>query len=110
MPPAMREVVDEFGRNRPCAANSHAYRSLAPSLTETLYALGVQDRLVGDTDYCDYPPDAQKKKKVGGVINPISRKLPLSTLTSFLSPRKSIASTRSAPSRRSAFPPMHRRS
>ena len=44
--------------------------SLAPSLTETVYALGLQDRLVGDTDYCDYPPDAQKKTKVGGAINP----------------------------------------
>ncbi len=44
--------------------------SLAPSLTETIYALGLQDRLVGDTDYCDYPPDAEKKAKVGGAINP----------------------------------------
>lgn len=44
--------------------------SLAPSLTETIYALGAQDRLVGDTDYCDYPPDAQKKPKVGGIKNP----------------------------------------
>jgi iron complex transport system substrate-binding protein len=44
--------------------------SLAPSLTETIYALGLQDRLVGDTDFCDYPPDAQKKPKVGGAINP----------------------------------------
>jgi iron complex transport system substrate-binding protein len=32
--------------------------------------LGLQDRLVGDTDYCDYPPEAQKKQKVGGAINP----------------------------------------
>jgi iron complex transport system substrate-binding protein len=39
-------------------------------LTETVYALGLQDRLVGDTDYCDYPPEAQKKQKVGGAINP----------------------------------------
>jgi len=44
--------------------------SLAPSLTETVYALGLQDHLVGDTEYCDYPPDAQKKPKVGGAINP----------------------------------------
>ena len=43
---------------------------MAPSLTETIYALGLQDHLVGDTDYCDYPPDAQKKTKVGGAINP----------------------------------------
>jgi ABC-type Fe3+-hydroxamate transport system substrate-binding protein len=39
-------------------------------LTETIYALGLQDVLVGDTDYCDYPPDAQHKPKVGGAVNP----------------------------------------
>lgn len=44
--------------------------SLAPSVTETVYALGVQDHLVGDTDFCDYPPEAQKKQKVGGALNP----------------------------------------
>jgi cobalamin transport system substrate-binding protein len=69
-PPAMREVVDEFGRTIRVPQLPTRIVSLAPSLTETIYALGVQDRLVGDTDFCDYPPDAQKKKKVGGPINP----------------------------------------
>jgi len=68
--PAMREVVDEFGRTVRVPQLPSRIVSLAPSLTETLYALGVQDRLVGDTDYCDYPPEAQKKRKVGGPINP----------------------------------------
>jgi iron complex transport system substrate-binding protein len=67
---SMREVVDEFGRTVRVPQLPTRIVSLAPSLTETLYALGVQDRLVGDTDYCDYPPDAQKKTKVGGPINP----------------------------------------
>ncbi|HKM68101.1 MAG TPA: helical backbone metal receptor [Candidatus Acidoferrum sp.] len=69
-PPAMHEVVDEFGRNVRVPQIPARIVSLAPSLTETLYALGVQDRLVGDTDYCDYPAEAQKKTKVGGPINP----------------------------------------
>jgi iron complex transport system substrate-binding protein len=68
--PAMREVIDGYGRTVHVPVNPTRIISLAPSVTETLYALGVEDRLVGDTDYCDYPPDAQKKKKVGGVINP----------------------------------------
>jgi iron complex transport system substrate-binding protein len=68
--PAMREVVDESGRTVRVPQLPSRIVSLAPSLTETLYALGVQDRLVGDTDYCDYPPDAQKKRKVGGIVNP----------------------------------------
>jgi iron complex transport system substrate-binding protein len=69
-PTVMHEVVDEFGRTVRVPQIPARIVSLAPSLTETLYALGVQDRLVGDTDFCDYPPDAQKKKKVGGPINP----------------------------------------
>jgi iron complex transport system substrate-binding protein len=66
----MHDVIDGYGRFVRLPVNPSRIISLAPSLTETVYALGVQDRLVGDTDYCDYPPDAQKKPKVGGVINP----------------------------------------
>jgi iron complex transport system substrate-binding protein len=65
-----REVVDETGRKVRIPQPVMRIVSLAPSLTETIYALGLQDRLVGDTDYCDYPPEAQKKQKVGGAINP----------------------------------------
>src|SRR5216684_612910 len=68
--PPFREVVDEAGRTVRIPQPVRRIVSLAPSLTETIYALGLQDRLVGDTDYCDYPPDAQKKPKVGGAINP----------------------------------------
>jgi cobalamin transport system substrate-binding protein len=68
--PAFREVTDETGRTVRVPQPVNRIVSLAPSLTETVYALGLQDRLVGDTDYCDYPPDAQKKTKVGGGINP----------------------------------------
>lgn len=68
--PIYKEVVDELGRSIRIPQRVQRIVSLAPSLTETVYALGFQDRLVGDTDYCDYPPDAQKKAKVGGAINP----------------------------------------
>ena len=65
-----REVTDETGRSIRVPQSIHRVVSLAPGITETLYALGLQDELVGDTDYCDYPPDAQRKPKVGGAINP----------------------------------------
>jgi iron complex transport system substrate-binding protein len=68
--PQFREVVDEAGRTVRIPQPVLRIVSLAPSLTETVYALGVQDRLAGDTDYCDYPPEAQKKPKVGGALNP----------------------------------------
>ena len=66
----MRDVTDEMGRTVHIPVNPVRVVSLAPSLTETIYALGAEDRLVGDTKYCDYPPDAQKKPKVGGVVDP----------------------------------------
>jgi iron complex transport system substrate-binding protein len=44
--------------------------SLAPSVTETLFALGLGDRLVGVTTFCDYPPEAQRIPKIGDFINP----------------------------------------
>ena len=44
--------------------------SLAPSVTETLFALGFGDRVVGVTTYCDYPAAAKRLPKIGGFINP----------------------------------------
>lgn len=44
--------------------------SLAPSITETLFALGLGDHVVGVTRYCDYPPEACRKPQVGGYFNP----------------------------------------
>ncbi|MDR2443371.1 MAG: helical backbone metal receptor [Deltaproteobacteria bacterium] len=40
--------------------------SLAPSITETLYALGQGDQVVGVTNFCNYPPEAQLIPKVAG--------------------------------------------
>jgi iron complex transport system substrate-binding protein len=44
--------------------------SLAPNLTEILYDLGVEDRIAAVTDYCDYPPAARAKPRIGGFANP----------------------------------------
>jgi len=40
--------------------------SLAPQNTEILYALGLGDKIVGVTSYCNYPPEAKDKPKIGG--------------------------------------------
>jgi iron complex transport system substrate-binding protein len=69
-PPAKIEFTDEVGRKVFVPQPVRRIVSLAPSLTETIFALGAQDRLVGVTDYCDYPPEALTKPKVGGAINP----------------------------------------
>jgi len=44
--------------------------SLAPSLTETVFALGFGDRLVGVTNHCDYPAEAKNLPKVGDFMSP----------------------------------------
>jgi len=44
--------------------------SLAPSITESLFAIGAGDQVVGVTDYCDFPPQARSCNRVGGMINP----------------------------------------
>ncbi len=69
-PAVTREVTDETGRKVRVPAVVRRIVSLAPSLTETVYALGAQERLVGVTDYCDYPAEARSKAKVGGAVTP----------------------------------------
>lgn len=43
--------------------------SLAPSNTEVLFALGLDEKIVGVSDYCDYPAAALDKPKIGGYSN-----------------------------------------
>lgn len=62
---------DQSGRT--VAIPDHVQRvvSLAPSLTNTVYALGAAPELVGITDYTDYPPQAAREKpSVGAVVGP----------------------------------------
>ncbi|MHB8383880.1 MAG: ABC transporter substrate-binding protein, partial [Candidatus Binataceae bacterium] len=44
--------------------------SLAPSVTETLFALGAGDEVVGVSQYCDYPPAATRLPRVGSFLTP----------------------------------------
>ncbi|MEW6041667.1 MAG: cobalamin-binding protein [Elusimicrobiota bacterium] len=49
--------------------------SLVPSVTEEIYQLGAQDKLVGVTNFCIYPEDARKKEKVGTFLQPNIEKI-----------------------------------
>lgn len=54
-------------------ADNYTYKriiSLSPSTTETLFALGLGEKVVGVTRFCNYPPEAKGKKRVGGYVNP----------------------------------------
>ncbi|WP_174591192.1 ABC transporter substrate-binding protein [Methanocella conradii] len=60
-------ITDDKGRVVTIKNMPERIVSLAPSNTETLFALGLGDRVVGVTDYCNYPPEALNKTKVGGI-------------------------------------------
>ncbi len=64
------EVTDGVGRRVKVPAAPKRIVSLAPNTTEILFALGLGDKVVGVTDFCDYPPEAKQKTKVGGMVNP----------------------------------------
>ncbi len=61
---------DMLGRPVTLAAPATRIVSLVPSVTEILFALGADDRLVGVTDFCDYPAAARQKPSVGGMVSP----------------------------------------
>lgn len=66
----LRQVTDHIGRRVEVSRQPQRIVSLAPSITETLFALDLGDRVAGVTDYCDYPGEARSRPKVGGIINP----------------------------------------
>lgn len=63
-------LIDDLGVEVRLSPTPQRIVSLAPSITETLFALGLDSVVVGVTDFCNYPPAAQTKVKVGGLSNP----------------------------------------
>ena len=63
-------IIDDLGRTVQIDELPQRIISLAPSNTEIIYALGLEDRLVGTTDYCDYPEAAKSKPRVASYTTP----------------------------------------
>lgn len=61
--------------NGPTRQNHRRIVSLAPSLTEIVFELGAGEQLVGVTNYCTYPPEAQKKDRIGDFVTPNIEKI-----------------------------------
>ncbi|HUY26855.1 MAG TPA: helical backbone metal receptor [Candidatus Binataceae bacterium] len=65
------QIADDLGFRLELAAPPRRIVSLVPSWTETLFALGIGDRVVGVTKFCVSPPDAVAPlAKIGGTKNP----------------------------------------
>ncbi|MEA2014738.1 MAG: cobalamin-binding protein [Thermodesulfobacteriota bacterium] len=65
-----RVYIDKIGREVSIPPSPQRIVSLAPNITETLFALGLDEKIVGVTKFCDYPQGTASKRKVGGLVNP----------------------------------------
>jgi iron complex transport system substrate-binding protein len=68
-------IKDDLGFAFDMTAPPQRIISLAPNITETLFALGLGEKVVGVTRYCDFPEDAMKKEKIGGMVDPNLEKI-----------------------------------
>ena len=62
--------TDDMGRTVAIDEIPQRIVSHVPSITETLFALGLDEKIVGVSDYCDYPEEAKLKPSVGNYFNP----------------------------------------
>ena len=65
-----REITDDLGRRIKIPVRVERAVSLAPNLTENIFAVGAGYRLIGVTSFCNYPAEAQEVQKVGDTISP----------------------------------------
>ncbi|MDI6688391.1 MAG: cobalamin-binding protein [Desulfobacterales bacterium] len=65
---AVKKTTDQLGRSITVPDNPQRIVSLAPSITEIIYALGQEHRLAGVSRFSDFPPEAAKLPKVGSFV------------------------------------------
>jgi len=70
-----RTFVDDLGRTVNIEKVPEKIISLAPSHTEILFALGLGDKVIGVTRYCNYPEEAKEKEEIGGFATPDLEKI-----------------------------------
>ncbi|RMG07643.1 MAG: cobalamin-binding protein [Acidobacteria bacterium] len=71
----LRDLIDDLGRQISVPRKVERVVSLAPSLTEIIFAVNAEEKLVGVTTFCDFPEEAKKIEKVGDTIRPNMEKI-----------------------------------
>ncbi len=64
------KITDTFQREVTIEENPQRIVSASPSITEILFALKQEKKLVGRTDYCTYPPEVKTIPSIGTITNP----------------------------------------
>ncbi|MBC7363777.1 MAG: ABC transporter substrate-binding protein [Candidatus Aminicenantes bacterium] len=62
-------LTDGFGHRFELKSCPQRIVSLAPNLTEILFALGLNEQVIGVTRFCDFPPEARSRTVVGGLVD-----------------------------------------
>ena len=68
-------IVDSYNRTVVLEKKPERIVSISPTLTETLCALGQEAKIVGRTDYCDYPETIKKVESIGELMAPNVEKI-----------------------------------
>jgi len=63
-------ATDALGRRVTLEKPPQRIVSWAPNVTEILFALGLRDKVVGVTRYCNFPPEARSRTKIGSITEP----------------------------------------
>jgi cobalamin transport system substrate-binding protein len=70
-----RIFTDEMGKQVTILYPAKRIVSLAPSITEILFTLGLDDEIAAITNFCDYPEAVLNKPRIGGFVNPDIEKI-----------------------------------
>lgn len=68
-------ITDSFDRKVTLKKEPQKVVSISPAVTEIVFALGQQDKLIGRTDYCSYPEEAAQIESIGDLMSPNIEKI-----------------------------------
>ena len=68
-------IQDDLGYTHVLGTPPQKIISLAPNVTEILFALGLENRIIGVTRFCNHPKMAQEKTRIGGMVDPDLEKI-----------------------------------